>query len=80
MRKRADWKVVPVKQESGNHTSLIDLYRKRAAEYDASGIHGLEPWREVAVRMLALHPGDRVVDVGCGRTLSARRGRSSALT
>ena len=59
-----------MKQVPGNHESLISLYRKRAADYDASGIRGLVPWREAAVQMLALQPGDRVVDIGCGTGLN----------
>jgi ubiquinone/menaquinone biosynthesis C-methylase UbiE len=49
---------------------VIDIYRKRAKQYDSSGIAALEPWRRKAVRTLNLGVGDLVVDIGCGTGLN----------
>jgi demethylmenaquinone methyltransferase/2-methoxy-6-polyprenyl-1,4-benzoquinol methylase len=56
--------------ERGENRRLIDIYRQRATDYDASGIHGLEPFRGQAVHALNLSRGDKVVDVGCGTGLN----------
>jgi len=44
-------------------------YRHRAPLYD-SELAPFEPLRTEAIRLLALRPGDTVVDVGCGTGLS----------
>jgi ubiquinone/menaquinone biosynthesis C-methylase UbiE len=49
---------------------MIDIYRRQAQGYDASGIGALQPWREKAVKRLDLRRGDLVVDVGCGTGLN----------
>lgn len=49
---------------------VVDIYRKQAKGYDASGISGLEPLRRQAVNMLNLKRGDLVVDIGCGTGLN----------
>ena len=48
---------------SKDQRRIIDIYRKPAKGYDASGISGLEPWRRVAVRILNLERGVRVSDL-----------------
>jgi demethylmenaquinone methyltransferase/2-methoxy-6-polyprenyl-1,4-benzoquinol methylase len=53
-----------------NQESIVDIYRKRATRYDASGISGLNAWRKEAVRALKLRRGDHVVDIGCGTGLN----------
>lgn len=55
---------------SRNQADVIDIYRKRARGYDASGIAGLEAWRREAVHLLNLKRGDVVVDIGCGTGLN----------
>ncbi len=55
---------------SSDPADLIDIYRKRAKGYDASGIAGLESWRREAIHRLNLKRGDVVVDVGCGTGLN----------
>ncbi len=57
-------------KSSGDRASVIDIYRKRAKGYDASGIAGLESWRREAVHSLNLKRGDVVVDIGCGTGLN----------
>jgi demethylmenaquinone methyltransferase/2-methoxy-6-polyprenyl-1,4-benzoquinol methylase len=54
----------------GKQDTIVDVYRKRAKHYDASGISGLEQWRKRAVSALKLGRGDLVVDVGCGTGLN----------
>lgn len=43
----------------------IERYRSMAREYDAS-CWRIEPLRALAIQLLALKPGDRVLDVACG--------------
>jgi ubiquinone/menaquinone biosynthesis C-methylase UbiE len=56
--------------------TLVSLYRKRAKWYDRDTLllyfAGFRHWayRKRAVRSLALHPGDTVVDLGCGTGLN----------
>ena len=56
--------------------SLIDIYRKRARNYDLYAklfpLVGFRQWayREKAVQMLHLQLGDTVVDIGCGTGLN----------
>jgi ubiquinone/menaquinone biosynthesis C-methylase UbiE len=59
-----------VKRLSSNQEHVIDIYRKRAKGYDASGISGLAEWRKEAVSTLSLNRGDVVVDIGCGTGLN----------
>ncbi len=54
----------------GNQAQIIDIYRQRAKNYDASSISSLETWRKEAVKMLNLKRGDLVVDIGCGTGLN----------
>lgn len=55
---------------------LVDLYRKRAPNYDLSAnlyyLLGFREWayRKKAARALRLEPGDTVVEVGCGTGLN----------
>jgi demethylmenaquinone methyltransferase/2-methoxy-6-polyprenyl-1,4-benzoquinol methylase len=63
-------KAVNVNKSSSNKSDVIDIYRKRARGYDASGIAGLEAWRREAVHLLNLKRGDVVVDIGCGTGLN----------
>ena len=49
---------------------MIDIYRRRAKGYDASGISALRHWREQAVKRLDLQRGDIAVDIGCGTGLN----------
>ncbi len=53
-----------------DQADVIDIYRKRARSYDASGIAGLEAWRREVVHSLNLRRGDVVVDIGCGTGLN----------
>lgn len=59
-----------MKNQSEQQKQMIDIYRRQAKGYDASGIRGLESWRKEAVRTLNLQRGDLVVDIGCGTGLN----------
>lgn len=62
--------IIPSKQE------LIELYRKRARNYDVTAnlyyLIGFREWayREKAVKALNLGNGDTVVEIGCGTGLN----------
>lgn len=57
-------------------TAIRNLYRRRARGYDASdrafrlfGLN-LDRYRREAIAALGLHPGDQVVELGCGTGLN----------
>ncbi len=59
-----------------NKEQIIELYRKRAARYDASanlyyliGFREIK-YRELAIQELRLKPGDTVVEIACGTGLN----------
>jgi len=59
-----------------NKNEIIQLYRKRAANYDwSANLYYLIGFREfkyrkLAVQQLQLHPGNTVVEIGCGTGLN----------
>ena len=59
-----------------NKSQIIQLYRKRAANYDwSANLYYLIGFREfkyrkLAVQKLRLQPGDTVVEIGCGTGLN----------
>lgn len=59
-----------------NKKEVIDLYRCRAKRYDSTAqpyyLAGFREWayREKAVGVLALVPGDTAIEIGCGTGLS----------
>ncbi len=62
--------------EHTDNSTLISLYRSRAKLYDFSArlypFAGFrqDAYRKQAIKALRLHPGDTVVDVGCGTGLN----------
>lgn len=48
---------------------MLALYRARSAQYDEE-LAPFEPLRTAAIERLRLHPGQTVLDVGCGTGLS----------
>jgi demethylmenaquinone methyltransferase/2-methoxy-6-polyprenyl-1,4-benzoquinol methylase len=57
------------KSRPPGRAAALAQYRRRAAHYDAE-LAWFEPLRREAVGLLALHGGERVLDVGCGTGLS----------
>jgi demethylmenaquinone methyltransferase/2-methoxy-6-polyprenyl-1,4-benzoquinol methylase len=55
--------------------AALHQYRRRARHYDTE-LMLFEPIRADAIAALQLHPGDRVLDVGCGTGLSFERLRA----
>ena len=55
--------------DSPNRAAALAQYRRRARFYDLE-LALLEPVRRQAIALLALRPGDTVMDVGCGTGLS----------
>jgi len=59
-----------------NKNQIIQLYRKRAINYDwSANLYYLIGFREfkyrkLAIQQLQLHPGDTVVEIGCGTGLN----------
>jgi ubiquinone/menaquinone biosynthesis C-methylase UbiE len=59
----------PGKPRPPGRAAALAQYRNRAPHYDAE-LAWFEPVRTEAVSLLALHGGERVLDVGCGTGLS----------
>lgn len=59
----------PARRAARGRAVALAQYRRRAAHYDAE-LAVFEPLRAEAVALLALHEGQRVLDVGCGTGLS----------
>ncbi|MFC5497693.1 class I SAM-dependent methyltransferase [Caenimonas terrae] len=58
-----------VRPAARRRAAALEQYHLRAAHYDAE-LAAFEPLRAEAVALLALQPGERVLDVGCGTGLS----------
>ena len=59
----------PARRAARGRAAALAQYRRRAAHYDAE-LAVFEPLRAEAVALLAMHQGQRVLDVGCGTGLS----------
>ncbi|MDP9051794.1 MAG: methyltransferase domain-containing protein [Acidobacteriota bacterium] len=65
-----------IKANDEASAGLISIYRKRASRYDRSTLllylagFRHRAYRKRAIQSLALHPGDTVVDLGCGTGLN----------
>ncbi|MEV4349375.1 methyltransferase domain-containing protein [Actinoplanes sp. NPDC049596] len=47
--------------------NIIDVFDRVSGEYDSVGVDFFKPMAEAVVRAVAPRPGDRVLDLGCGR-------------
>ncbi|GAA0520762.1 hypothetical protein Ade02nite_94650 [Paractinoplanes deccanensis] len=47
--------------------NIIDVFDRVSGEYDSVGVDFFKPMAEAVIRAVAPRPGDRVLDVGCGR-------------
>lgn len=59
----------PARRPPRGRAAALAQYSRRAAHYDAE-LAWFEPLRTEAIALLALQPGQRVLDVGCGTGLS----------
>jgi len=60
---------IPVGSRAPDRAAALAQYRRRAEGYDTE-LALFEPIRSEAIALLDLHPGDTVLDVGCGTGLS----------
>ncbi len=60
---------IPATRRAPDRAAALAQYRRRAAFYDRELVL-FEPIRSEAIQSLDLHPGDTVLDVGCGTGLS----------
>jgi SAM-dependent methyltransferase len=58
-----------VPERPPSHLAALAQYRRRAPLYDLE-LLPFEPIRRMAIARLALHPGETVLDLGCGTGLS----------
>lgn len=52
---------------STRSNSIVEVFEQAASSYDRTGVSYFEPFGTALVGCAGIRPGERVLDIGCGR-------------